>query len=41
MNGQLFGKAVPQPTSATPTRSCSTRMLAAGLYSNWWLNPAA
>jgi hypothetical protein len=39
MNGQLFGKAVPQPNQRNAYRLMLNSMIAAGLYSNWWLNP--
>jgi hypothetical protein len=41
MNGQLFGEPVPQPNQRNAYRLMLNAMLAAGLYSNWWLNPTA
>jgi len=38
MNGQLFGKRVPQPQHTYAYRLMLNGMLAAGLSSNWWLN---
>lgn len=38
MNGQLFGKLVPQPQQRDAYRAMLNGMLAAGLQSNWWLN---
>jgi hypothetical protein len=38
MNGQLFGKLVPQPGQQNAYRTMLNGMLAAGLKSNWWLN---
>ena len=38
MNGQLFGKLVPQPQQRDAYRAMLNGMLAAGLKSNWWLN---
>ncbi|HET6879232.1 MAG TPA: hypothetical protein VFI31_03715, partial [Pirellulales bacterium] len=38
MNGQLFGKLVPQPGQRDAYRVMLNGMLAAGLRSNWWLN---
>jgi len=38
MNGQLFGRRVPQPGQTHAYRACINGMLAAGLASNWWLN---
>lgn len=38
MNGQLFGKLVPQPGQRDAYRVMLNGMLAAGLKSNWWLN---
>jgi hypothetical protein len=38
MNGQLFGKLVPQPQQRDAYRLMLNGMLAAGLKSNWWLN---
>jgi hypothetical protein len=39
MNGQLFGTPVPQPNQRNAYRLMLNAMLAAGLKSNWWLNP--
>jgi hypothetical protein len=39
MNGQLFGKPVAQPGQRNAYRLMLNAMLAAGLHSNWWLNP--
>jgi hypothetical protein len=39
MNGQLFGKTVPQPQQGDAYRLMLNSMLASGLASNWWLNP--
>jgi hypothetical protein len=39
MNGQLFGAPVPQPNQRNAYRLMLNAMLAAGLSSNWWLNP--
>ncbi|MBY0228331.1 MAG: hypothetical protein K2W96_03530 [Gemmataceae bacterium] len=39
MNGQLFGKTVAQPAQRHAYRLMLNAMLAAGLHSNWWLNP--
>lgn len=39
MNGQLFAETVPQPHQSNAYRVTLNAMLAAGLYSNWWLNP--
>ena len=39
MNGQLFGTPVPQPNQRNAYRLMLNAMLAAGLSSNWWLNP--
>jgi hypothetical protein len=39
MNGQLFGKPVPQPAQRNTYHLMRNSMLAAGLSSNWWLNP--
>jgi hypothetical protein len=39
MNGQLFGTPVPQPKQRNAYRLMLNAMLAAGLASNWWLNP--
>ena len=41
MNGQLFGKPVPQPQQRTTYHLMRNAMFAAGLHSNWWLNPTA
>ncbi len=38
MNGQLFGRQVPQPGQKNAYRACLNGLLAAGLASNWWLN---
>jgi hypothetical protein len=38
MNGQLFGKLVPQTGQRDAYRLMLNGMLAAGLKSNWWLN---
>ena len=39
MNGQLFGRPVPQPGQRNTYHLMRNAMLAAGLHSNWWLNP--
>ncbi|MBI1915933.1 MAG: hypothetical protein HYS12_14540 [Planctomycetes bacterium] len=39
MNGQLFATPVPQPTQRNTYHLMRNAMLAAGLHSNWWLNP--
>lgn len=39
MNGQLFSQTVPQPHQRNAYRLMLNAMLAAGLHSNWWLNP--
>ena len=38
MNGQLFGARVGQPAMTDAYRATMNAQLAAGLYSNWWLN---
>lgn len=38
MNGQLFGKRVPQPQTRYAYHLMINGMMAAGLASNWWLN---
>ncbi|MFO0877120.1 MAG: hypothetical protein U0840_07070 [Gemmataceae bacterium] len=39
MNGQLFAPVVAQPNQKNAYRLMLNAMLAAGLHSNWWLNP--
>jgi hypothetical protein len=39
MNGQLFGTPVPQPAQRDTYHLMRNAMFAAGLHSNWWLNP--
>lgn len=39
MNGQLFGKPAPQPQQRDTYHLMRNAMFAAGLHSNWWLNP--
>jgi hypothetical protein len=39
MNGQLFGATVPQPAQSNAYHLMRNALLAAGLHSNWWLNP--
>jgi hypothetical protein len=38
MNGQLFGDLVPQPNLINAYRVTLNGLMAAGLFSNWWLN---
>src|SRR5207249_3250624 len=39
MNGQLFAPPVAQPNQKNSYRVMLNSLLAAGLSSNWWLNP--
>src|SRR5262249_50653626 len=39
INGQLSGAVVPQPQQTHAYRVTLNALLAAGLASNWWLNP--
>ncbi len=39
MNGQLMGEPVPQPAQRNTYHLMRNALFAAGLHSNWWLNP--